>query len=78
MGEDKITKKEKSLRRQEAGEDYASGGDSHLHASGISQSGFNHDNKKEGCVGYKLCRAASGQCCELLLSTAGPVCPASC
>ena len=30
------------------------------------------------CGGPRLCVSSSGQCCELLISTAGPICPAAC
>ena len=30
------------------------------------------------CGGPRLCVSASSQCCELLLNTAGPFCPAAC
>ena len=30
------------------------------------------------CGGPRLCVSLSGQCCELLISTAGPICPTAC
>ena len=84
-----INKKEKTLRRKKAGEDYVGGGDRGLHASGIAGvsgnfwgSGISGVSSREiGCAeaSSELCTAASGECCFLIKNASGhTVCPKSC